>query len=90
MIGLLRELLGHVLPDADDAHHIASRVVSRRGVQENLKRVEECRREETNPYEYSLYDTPGGSSLSHAHAHAFDLHFSLYLISPAAAPCPWS
>ena len=35
-VGLLRELLCYVLPDADDAHHIASRVVSRRSVQENL------------------------------------------------------
>ena len=30
-VGLLRELLCYVLPDADDAHRIASRVVSRRG-----------------------------------------------------------
>ena len=30
-IGLLRELLCHVLPDAEDALNIASRVVSRRG-----------------------------------------------------------
>ena len=35
-IGLLRELLCYVLPDADDAHHITSCVVSRRSVQENL------------------------------------------------------